>query len=130
MDCDMAIKEWIKGETKNRVKFPKHYQVLIYNDDFTPMDFVVKVLMQVFDKEEQEATALMMSIHTGSSAVAGEYPKDIAVFPDDRHVASINHQSNTITFFKLDYEKKLMVMSSREIRCNEPNSCVIVKVAD
>ena len=78
MDCDMAIKEWIKGETKNRVKFPKHYQVLIYNDDFTPMDFVVKVLMQVFDKEEQEATALMMSIHTGSSAVAGEYPKDIA----------------------------------------------------
>ena len=78
MDCDMAIKEWIKGETKNRVKFPKHYQVLIYNDDFTPMDFVVKVLMQVFDKEEQEATALMMSIHTGSSAVAGGYPKDIA----------------------------------------------------
>ena len=40
MDCDMAIKEWIKGETKNRVKFPNHYQDLIYNDDFTPMEFV------------------------------------------------------------------------------------------
>lgn len=62
--------------------------------------------------------------------VSGEYPKDIAVFPDDRHVASINHQSSSITFFRLDYEKKLMIMSSREIRCNEPNSCVIVKVAD
>ena len=78
MDCEMAIKEWIKGDTKNRIKIPKHYKVVIYNDDFTPMDFVVKVLMQVFDKEEQEATAIMMSIHTGSSAVAGEYPRDIA----------------------------------------------------
>ena len=65
MDCEMAIKEWIKGDTKNRIKIPKHYQVVIYNDDFTPMDFVVKVLMQVFDKEEQEATAIMMRIPQG-----------------------------------------------------------------
>ena len=74
----MAIKGNMKEQTRSRVKVPRSYRVLIYNDDFTPMDFVVKVLMQVFDKEEQEATAIMMSIHTGSSAVAGEYPRDIA----------------------------------------------------
>lgn len=68
----------VKEQTKSRVKLPRQYQVLIYNDDFTPMDFVVEVLMQIFEKEEQAAVALMMSVHTGSCAVAGVYPKDIA----------------------------------------------------
>ena len=60
--------------------------------------------------------------------ISGEYPKDIAVFPDDRHIAVINHESNSITFFHVDYEKGLLVMSSKAISCNEPNSCAIVKV--
>ena len=42
----MAIKEEIKEQINIRVKMPRQYQVLIYNDDFTPMDFVVEVLMQ------------------------------------------------------------------------------------
>lgn len=62
--------------------------------------------------------------------ISGEYPKDLCVFPDDKHIASINHESGTITFFKVDYEKGLLIMSSNEIRCNEPNSCVIIKVGD
>lgn len=62
--------------------------------------------------------------------ISGEYPKDIAVFPDDKHIASINHESGSITFFKVDYEKGLLVMSSNGIRCNEPNSCAIVKVGN
>ena len=62
--------------------------------------------------------------------ISGEYPKDIAVFPDDRHIACINHGSGTITFFKVDYEKGLLIMSANEIKCNEPNSCAIVKVSD
>jgi Uncharacterized conserved protein len=74
----VAIKENIREQTKSRGKIPRQYQVLIYNDDFTPMDFVVEVLMQIFDKEEQAAVSLMMSIHTGSYAVAGVYPRDIA----------------------------------------------------
>ncbi len=60
--------------------------------------------------------------------ISGEYPKDLAVFPDDRHLASINHESGTITFFTIDYEKGLIVMSSNPVRCDEPNSCVIVKI--
>lgn len=74
----MATKESVKERTKSRVKIPRQYQVLLYNDDFTPMDFVVEVLIQIFDKDEKTAVALMMSIHKGSYAVAGIYPKDIA----------------------------------------------------
>ena len=74
----MAIKEQVKEQAKSKVKVPKQYQVLIYNDDFTPMDFVVEVLMVVFDKEETAAVALMMSIHKGNYAIAGVYPRDIA----------------------------------------------------
>lgn len=74
----MATKENIKERTKNEIKIPRQYQVLIYNDDFTPMDFVVDVLMQIFDKDRQTATRLMLSVHEGSSAVAGVYPRDLA----------------------------------------------------
>ncbi len=74
----MAIKGNVKEQTRSKIKVPRQYQVLIYNDDFTPMDFVVNVLMQIFDKEESAATALMLSIHKSSYAVAGVYPKDIA----------------------------------------------------
>lgn len=62
--------------------------------------------------------------------ISGEYPKDIAIFPDDNHLASINHESGSITFFKIDYEKGLLIMSANGIRCDEPNSCVIVKVGE
>ena len=78
MKKTMAVREQIKEQVKNKVKLPRQYQVLIYNDDFTPMDFVVEVLVGIFDKEEPAAFALMMSIHKGSYAVAGVYPRDIA----------------------------------------------------
>ncbi|MBS6644696.1 MAG: lactonase family protein [Clostridiaceae bacterium] len=62
--------------------------------------------------------------------ISGDYPKDIAVFPDDKHIAVINHESGSITFFRVNYEKGLLVMSANPIRVNEPNSCVIVKVGE
>ena len=74
----MSAKEQLREETRTRVRVPRQYQVLIYNDDFTPMYFVVQILMEIFGKQEEEAVALMLSIHKGSSAVAGVYPKDIA----------------------------------------------------
>lgn len=74
----MAIKEQVKEQTKNQIKLPRQYRVLIYNDDFTPMDFVVEVLMQIFEKDETTAVALMLSVHKGNFAVAGVYPRDLA----------------------------------------------------
>ena len=61
--------------------------------------------------------------------VSGEYPKDIAVFPDNKHIAVMNHESGNITFFSVDYEKGLLVMCAKEILCNQPNCCAIVRVA-
>ena len=61
--------------------------------------------------------------------ISGEYPKDIALFPDGKHLASINHEGS-ISFFKIDYEKGLLVMSDRSITVNEPNCCEIVKIGD
>ena len=61
--------------------------------------------------------------------ISGEYPKDIAVFPDDKHIASINHESGSISFFKVDYEQGLLVMCAKSVEVNEPNCCAFVKVS-
>lgn len=60
--------------------------------------------------------------------ISGSYPKDVCVFPDDKHIASINHETGSITFFTVEYEKGLLIMNGKEIKVNEPNSCVIVKI--
>ena len=74
----MAAKEQIREHIREQIKEPKRYQVLIYNDDFTPMDFVVEVLIEIFDKEEAAAVSMMLDVHRGNYAVAGVYPRDIA----------------------------------------------------
>lgn len=61
--------------------------------------------------------------------ISGEYPKDFDVFPDNRHLFSLNHESNTITFFKVDYEKKTLVMNGKYLPIETPN-CVVVKELD
>lgn len=76
----MAVKEAVNTKTGIgiKLKIPRRYKVLIYNDDFTPMDFVVMILQTIFDKEYQEAVRLMMNVHKGNFAVVGLYTKDIA----------------------------------------------------
>ncbi len=62
-----------------QVRRPKKYEVLMHNDDFTPMDFVSLVLMAVFHKDENHALALMLHIHNCEYAVVGVYVRDIAL---------------------------------------------------
>lgn len=57
---------------------PPKFVVLIMNDDYTPMDFVVTILMEIFRKPIIEATTIMMQVHHRGSGVAGTYPKEIA----------------------------------------------------
>lgn len=72
-----------QGSVKERERiftnFPKHYKVIFHNDDFTTMEFVVKVLMEVFYKSETEATTLMLAVHQEGKAVVGIYSYDMAV---------------------------------------------------
>lgn len=57
---------------------PRRYKVIFYNDDFTTMDFVVKVLTTVFFKTPAEAERLMLEVHNNGSAVVGVYTCDVA----------------------------------------------------
>ena len=59
-------------------KRPPLYRVVMLNDDFTPMDFVVMLLMRFFHKSEEQAQALMLQVHQQGRAVCGVFPKDIA----------------------------------------------------
>lgn len=65
-------------ESPPKLKPPAMYQVLIYNDDFTPMDFVVEVLRIFFFKSKGKAVEIMLRVHTQNKAVCGVYTKSIA----------------------------------------------------
>ena len=69
----------LKERQRIDLKEPRRYKVIIYNDDFTTMDFVVMILKQVFFKSEEEAQALMLQVHHSDKAVVGIYSYDIAV---------------------------------------------------
>ena len=66
--------------TKDRtdVAIPKSYNVVMFNDDFTPMDFVIAILLKVFKKSETEALSLTMEVHNKGQGIAGTYSRDIA----------------------------------------------------
>ncbi|MBI2392207.1 MAG: ATP-dependent Clp protease adaptor ClpS [Deltaproteobacteria bacterium] len=69
---DLAV-EQIK-----KVQRPKRWKVVFHNDDYTTREFVIEVLMRYFDKDESEATYVMLSVHYKGHGVAGHYPKDVA----------------------------------------------------
>lgn len=59
--------------------------------------------------------------------ISGSYPKDLDVFPDGKHLAVVNHESNSITTFTIDYEKKLLVMKGKPMHVETPNSIIFSK---
>ena len=67
-----------------RVKPPSMYQVLMLNDDYTPMEFVVVVIQEFFGKDLAAATQIMLKIHLDGRGVCGVYPKDIAATKVDQ----------------------------------------------
>jgi len=64
--------------TRHRTKRPTRYSVVLHNDDYTTMEFVVGVLMRFFAKSETEATQIMLEVHHKGRGVAGTYLRDIA----------------------------------------------------
>lgn len=65
-------------ESKSRTKTPPMYRVILMNDDFTPMDFVIHVLQKFFSKDISEATKIMLQIHHQGSGVCGIFTYEIA----------------------------------------------------
>jgi ATP-dependent Clp protease adaptor protein ClpS len=65
-------------EVKPKLKKPRLYKVIMLNDDYTPMEFVVEVLEVFFNKGRENATRIMLTVHTSGKAVCGVYTRDIA----------------------------------------------------
>jgi len=63
---------------KPKVKKPRMYKVILNNDDYTPMEFVVYILENFFQMDRAKATRVMMQVHTEGKGVCGVYTKDIA----------------------------------------------------
>ena len=74
----METKILTENKEKVKVKKPKHYKVVMHNDDFTTMEFVVDVLMTVFKKNINQANKIMMDVHKIGRGIVGVYPYDIA----------------------------------------------------
>ncbi len=74
----MATKDSVKERTNSRIKEPRQFNVIMHNDDFTSMEFVVEVLVDIFHKDEVTAQAIMLNVHKKGQAVVGKYPYDIA----------------------------------------------------
>lgn len=67
-----------RTKAKPRLDRPRLYKAVLHNDDYTPMEFVVLVLRQIFNKSEADAAAIMLHAHTHGMAVAGVYTFEIA----------------------------------------------------
>ena len=65
--------------TRIQLKEPKLYNVIMLNDDFTTMEFVVAILIDIFHKDEITAQAIMLGVHKQGKAIVDKYPYDIAV---------------------------------------------------
>ena len=63
---------------KSRVKPPPMFKVLLLNDDFTPMDFVIVVLEKFFGLSREQSTTIMLKVHREGKGVCGVYPRDVA----------------------------------------------------
>lgn len=68
-----------KQKDKIKVKKPKSYKVVMFNDDYTTMEFVIKVLVDIFNKSVLEAEKIMLDVHEKGKGIAGIYSYDIAI---------------------------------------------------
>ena len=73
-----SFEENVLTQKKEKVEKPPHYRVILHNDDYTTMDFVVVVLQKFFYKNETEATHIMLNVHKKGRGIAGIYTFEVA----------------------------------------------------
>ena len=80
-DHDVVVQE-----SKPKLKKPALYRVVLLNDDYTPMEFVIDVLMMFFSMNQEKSTQVMLAVHTEGKGVCGTFTKDVA----DTKAAQVN----------------------------------------
>ena len=83
-DGDLAVQE-----AKPRLKVPSLYKVILNNDDYTPMDFVIQILELFFSMNSENATRIMLDVHTNGKGICGIFSREIA----ETKVAQVNNYS-------------------------------------
>jgi ATP-dependent Clp protease adaptor protein ClpS len=68
----------VMDRQSERVQPPKMYRVVLLNDDYTPMEFVVMIIQEYFHKDQESATRIMLQVHLEGKGVCGVYTKDVA----------------------------------------------------
>jgi len=76
--ADTGVRSTVITQTKPKTQKPAMYRVLILNDDYTPMEFVVYVLEQFFNKSREDATRIMLHVHQHGVGVCGIYTYEVA----------------------------------------------------
>jgi len=76
-------------EARPKLKPPKKYKVILMNDDFTPMEFVVQILTSFFSMNQEQATQVMLMVHTKGKGICGEFSYQIA----ETKVEQVNNYS-------------------------------------
>lgn len=89
-------------KTNIKAKEPKKYKVIMYNDDFTTMEFVVAILNIIFNKSFEEANKIMMEVHKRGKGIAGVYTYDIAVTKTNKAISMAREEGFP---FKLTVEE-------------------------
>lgn len=92
----------LEVENKFDIAEPRMYRVIMHNDNYTTMDFVVEILMEIFSKSAAEATKIMMDIHRKGKGICGVYIYDIAV----TKIAEVHRMAKKNDFpLKCSYEE-------------------------
>lgn len=96
-----VMNEWFLDEivklhhkTSTQLKQPKKYKVILLNDDYTPMEFVVEILKQIFHFNELTAIKIMLQVHIIGKALCGVFTRDIA----ETKVILVNHRAKACQY--------------------------------
>lgn len=81
---------------KQKLQPPPMYQVVMLNDDYTPMEFVVWVLQELFGKNQEEATRIMLKIHLDGRGVCGVYSRDVAQSKVEQILMAAQHSGHPL----------------------------------
>ena len=85
-----------QSRTDTEITYPRRYNVIFLNDDYTPMDFVIQLLVEIFNKNIDQAQEITMAIHNEGSAVVGTYSKEIAEQKTHEAVLACQHSGHPL----------------------------------